>query len=82
MATRLFTKNMGVVDRSFRAFIVAPAAIVAAILIGASSIPAIVLFVIAGAMLITGATGRCPNYVLFGIDTRGIDTRSRKLLPH
>ena len=77
MATRLLTKNMGVVDRGFRAFFVAPAAIVAAILVGASSIPAIVLFVIAGVTLITGATGRCPNYVLFRIDTR-----SRKLLPH
>jgi hypothetical protein len=72
---------MGVVDRVFRAFVVAPAAIVAAIVVGASSIPAMVLFVIANVMLITGAAGRCPNYVLFGIDTRGIDTRSRKLLP-
>ena len=35
MATKLLTPNMGIVDRSFRAFVVAPAAIVAAILIGA-----------------------------------------------
>ncbi len=77
MATRLLTRNMGVVDRGFRAFAVAPAAIVAAVLVGASSIPAVVLFAIAGVMLVTAATGRCPSYVLFGIDTR-----SRRLLPH
>lgn len=82
MATKLLTKNMGVVDRSFRALVVAPAAIAAAILIGATSIGGIVLLVVAGAMLATGATGRCPNYVLFGIDTCGTDTRSRTLLPH
>ena len=82
MATTLLTPNMGIADRGFRAFVVAPAAIVAAVLIGAWSIPAIVLFVVAGIALVTGATGRCPSYVPFGIDTHGIDTRSRKLLPH
>lgn len=82
MAAKLLTRNMGVVDRSFRAFVVAPAAIVAAILVGASTVPAIVLFVIAGIALVTGASGRCPSYVPFAIDTHGIDTRSRTLLPH
>jgi Inner membrane protein YgaP-like, transmembrane domain len=82
MATKLLTPNMGVADRSFRAFVVAPAAIVAAILIGASSIPAIVLFVVAGIALVTAATGRCPSYVPLGIDTRGIDARGRKPLTH
>ncbi len=80
MTTKLLTKNMGVADRSFRALVVAPAAIVAAILIGASSIGGIVLFVIAGIGIVTGATGRCPNYVLIGIDSHGLDTRSRRLL--
>jgi hypothetical protein len=68
---------MGVADRSFRAFVIAPAAIVAAILVGASSIGGIVMFVVAGVMLATGATGICPSYVPLGIDTR-----SRRLLPH
>ncbi len=77
MASKLLRKNMGAADRGFRAFVVAPAAIVAAIALGASSIGGIVLLVVAGVMLVTGATGRCPNYVLLGIDTR-----SRKLLPH
>jgi hypothetical protein len=77
MATKLLTPNMGVADRSFRAFVIAPAAIVAAILVGATSIGGIVLFVVAGVMLATGATGRCPSYVPLGIDTR-----SRRLLPH
>ena len=82
MAAKLLTRNMGVIDRSFRAFVVAPATIVAAILVGASTVPAIVLFVIAGIALATGAAGRCPSYVPFGIDTHGIDTRSRTLLPY
>ena len=75
MATKFLTRNMGVADRSFRAFVIAPAAIVAAILVGASSIGAIVLFLVAGVMLATSVTGRCPSYVPLGIDTRG-----RKLL--
>ena len=77
MASKVLRKNMGAADRGLRAFVVAPAAIVAAIALGAPSIGGIVLLVVAGAMLVTGATGRCPNYVLLGIDTRG-----RKLLPH
>jgi Inner membrane protein YgaP-like, transmembrane domain len=82
MASKLLTRNMGVADRGFRAFVVAPAAIVAAVLIGASTAPAIVLFVVVGIALVTGVAGRCPSYVPFGIDTHGLDSRSRKLLPH
>lgn len=77
MASKLLRKNMGAADRGFRAFVVAPAAVAAAIALGASSIGGVVLLVVAGVMLATGATGRCPNYVLLGIDTR-----DRKLLPH
>lgn len=77
MARELLIRNMGAADRSFRAFVLAPAAIAAALVIGASSIGAIVLFVVAAVMLATAATGRCPNYVLLGIDTRG-----RTPLPH
>ena len=81
MASKLLVKNMGSLDRALRAFVVAPAAIVAAFAVGASSIGGIVLFAVAGIALVTGAAGRCPNYVLFGIDTRGRG-RARAPLPH
>ena len=71
MAREFLVKNMGSVDRAVRAFVVAPVAILAAFALGASSIGAIVLFVAAGVALTTGATGICPTYVLFGIDTHG-----------
>jgi hypothetical protein len=71
MASKFLIKNMGSLDRALRAFVVAPAAIVAAFALGATSIGAIDLYVVAGIALVTGAAGRCPNYVLFGIDTHG-----------
>jgi hypothetical protein len=70
MASKFLVKNMGSLDRALRAFVVAPAAIVAALALDAASIGGIVLFAVAGIALVTGAVGRCPNYVLFGIDTR------------
>ena len=79
MASKFLVKNMGSLDRAVRAFVVAPVAIVAAFALGASSIGGIVLFVVAGIAFVTGASGRCPSYVLFGIDTRG---RARAPLPH
>jgi DUF2892 family protein len=81
MASKFLIKNMGSLDRALRAFLVAPAAIVAAFALGASSIGGIVLFVVAGIALVTGAAGRCPNYVLFGIDTH-CHGRLRAPLPH
>ena len=81
MASKYLIKNMGSLDRALRAFVIAPVAIGVAIALGASSIGGIVLFVVAGIALTTGATGRCPNYVLFGIDTRG-HGRARAPLPH
>lgn len=69
MASKFLVKNMGNLDRAARACLVAPMAIVAALAIGASSLGAIVLFVVAGIALTTGATGVCPTYALFGIDT-------------
>jgi hypothetical protein len=70
MASKFLVKNMGRLDRALRAFLFAPAAVVAALALDPSSIAAIVLFAVAAIALITGASGRCPNYVLFGIDTR------------
>jgi hypothetical protein len=69
--------NMGRTDRAVRAFLIAPAAIVAALALGATSILGIVLFAVAGIALGSSALGFCPSYVPFGIDTRG-----RTPLPH
>jgi hypothetical protein len=69
MTTTYVPRNMGSLDRAVRAFLLAPAAIVAALAIGASSIGGIVLLVFASVFLATSATGRCPSYVPFGIDT-------------
>lgn len=70
MASKFLIKNMGRLDRALRAFVVAPAAIVAAFTLGAASIGGIVLFVVAGVAVVTAATGSCPSYIPFGIDTR------------
>ncbi len=81
MASKYLSKNVGGLDRALRALVIAPLAIVAAFAVGAASIGGIVLFVVAGIGLVTGATGRCPNYVLLGIDTRGRG-RVQAPLPH
>ena len=63
------TQNMGTFDRVLRAFLVAPAAIVAALIIGVGTLGVVTLLVVAGIMLATSATGYCPNYTVFGIST-------------
>ena len=63
------TRNMGTWDRGLRAFVVAPAAIVAAFIFGASTIGGVILFVVAGIMLTTAATAFCPTYTAIGIST-------------
>lgn len=80
MARKYLVQNMGSLDRALRAFVIAPAAIIVAFALGASSIGGIVLFVLAGVALATGASGICPSYVPFGIDTRGRG-HARALLP-
>jgi preprotein translocase subunit SecF len=67
-------RNMGTLDRSVRAFIVAPVAIVLAFVFGAGTMAGIIFFVVAGIMLATAATGFCPNYIWLGITTypRGV----------
>jgi hypothetical protein len=62
-------RNMGMLDRGARAFVVAPAAIAVAFILGAGTVAGIVLFVVAGILLATAATGYCPNYSLLGIST-------------
>jgi hypothetical protein len=62
-------RNMGSLDRGVRALVVAPVAIVLAFIVGASTVAGMTLFVLAGIMLATSATGFCPTYVLLGIST-------------
>ncbi len=81
MAGKFLIKNMGSLDRALRVFVLAPAAIVTAFALGPTSIGAIVLFVVAAIALATGATGICPSYVPFGIDTHGRG-HVRAPLPH
>ncbi len=81
MARKYLSKNVGSLDRALRALVIPPIAIVAAFALGTASIAGIVLFAVAGIGLVTGATGRCPNYVLLGIDTRGRN-RVQAPLPH
>jgi hypothetical protein len=69
--------NMSNLDRGLRSFLIAPLAIVLAIIVGAGSIVGILLFVLAAIMLATSAVGFCPLYRLLHIDTRG-----RTALPH
>jgi Protein of unknown function (DUF2892) len=64
------TRNMGTRDRALRAFLVAPAAAVAAILVGAGSVLGVVLLVVAALMVATAAAGYCPLYALVGLSTR------------
>ena len=71
------SRNMNTTDRALRAFLVAPAAIVVAFLVGAGSIVGILLFAFAAIMLATSAVGFCPLYTLFHLDTR-----CRTPLPH
>ena len=62
-------RNMGTFDRALRAFVVAPAAIVVALILGAGTLGAIILFVVAGIMLASAATAFCPTYTAVGIST-------------
>ena len=71
------SRNMNTTDRALRAFLVAPAAIVVAFLIGTGSIAGILLFALAAIMLATSAVGFCPLYKLLHLNTCG-----RTPLPH
>ncbi len=71
------SRDMSNLDRVLRGSVVAPIAIVVAVLVGAGSIGGIVLLALAAIMLATGAVGFCPLYALFRFDMRG-----RRPLPH
>lgn len=63
------TPNMGTLDRGLRAFVVAPAAIVGAVIVGVGTLGGVILLVVAGIMLVTALTGFCPTYTVIGIST-------------
>ena len=71
------TRNMNNLDRGLRTFVVAPAAVIAAVLVGAGSVGGVLLFALTAVMLATSAVGFCPLYTLLHIDTSG-----RRPLPH
>jgi hypothetical protein len=71
------SSNMSNVDRALRSFLVAPVAIVVAVLAGPATVAGVVLFALAAVMLATSAVGFCPLYRLLHIATRG-----RLPLPH
>jgi hypothetical protein len=61
-------RNVGSSDRIIR-FVVAAAALVVALVVGAGSVGGIVLLVVAAIMAVTGAVGTCPLYRLVGVNT-------------
>lgn len=69
-------RNLAKWDKGIRAFVVAPLAIVLAIVVGPSSIAGIILWAIAGIMLVTAAVGFCPLYSLLGINTCAVKSGS------
>jgi hypothetical protein len=75
------TRNMGVFDRGLRVLVVAPAAIVVALTVGAATPGGVILLVVAGIMLATAAIGFCPTYTLVGISThpRGLHRAGHRL---
>jgi hypothetical protein len=61
------SKNMTILDRRLRALLIAPLAILIAVLIGPGSIASIVLYTLTAVMLATSAVGYCPLYSVFGM---------------
>ena len=63
-------KNMTTLDRRMRALLIAPVAVLIAVLIGPGSVASIVVYALAAVMLATGAAGYCPLYSLVGVGGR------------
>lgn len=64
--------NVGSADKIVRV-LVAIAAVVIALIVGAGSALGIVLWIVAAVMVLTALTGMCPLYKLFGITTCRVD---------
>jgi hypothetical protein len=63
------SKNMDILDRRVRTLLLAPAAVLAGILIGPGSVGAIVLYAVAAVLLATSAVGYCPLYSVLRLRT-------------
>ena len=61
------TKNMATGDRLIRSIIVAPLAVIAAFVLGTSTVAGIVLLVFAAVMWLTSLVSFCPLYAIFGL---------------
>jgi len=69
-------KNEGPADRIIRV-VIAAASVAGAMVAGPSTILGIVLFVVAGVMLVTAAVGVCPLYRMFGMSTLPVDAAAQ-----
>lgn len=72
------SRNESNLDRMIRVA-VAVVAVVGALAVGASSVPGVVLVIVAAILVVTAAVGFCPLYRLLGI---GTDGRGSKVTPH
>lgn len=70
------TKNEGPADRAIRVAIAAASA-AGAIVAGPTTILGIILFVVAGVMLVTAAVGVCPLYRVFGMSTCPVEPAAK-----
>ncbi|NTW41664.1 MAG: DUF2892 domain-containing protein [Cellulomonadaceae bacterium] len=64
-------KNIGSTDRMLRAFVLAPALVIAGVLAGPTGVLAVTAYSLAAVMLVTSAVSTCPLYMPFGLSTRG-----------
>jgi hypothetical protein len=71
-------RNMGKADRVIRGFILAPAGVIVAALVGFGTGLGIVALVVAANMLVTALVGWCPLYSLLGVSTCPASTTSHR----
>ena len=72
------SRNESNLDRMIRVA-AAVLAVIGAVAVGASSVLGVVMFVVAGILLVTAAVGFCPLYRLLGI---GTDKSAPKVSTH
>ncbi|MCL8026432.1 YgaP family membrane protein [Nocardioides bruguierae] len=62
-------RNMGLLDRRVRGFVIAPLLLVTGVLVGPVGVASIILYVLAAVMAATSAVGFCPLYAPFRLNT-------------
>ena len=70
------TRNMGLMDRCLRLFLVAPVLIGIGVAVGPAATASWVLYAVAGVMVLTSVVGYCPTYRLVGTSTVGLGPRT------